>query len=69
MEMLNWKKLVAEFFGTLILVVVAVGVATESFGFKLFGLSFSAGVVTTALAFGLVLGRWPTPSDRSRAAT
>jgi aquaporin Z len=56
MEMLNWKKLVAEFFGTLILVVVAVGVATESFGFKLFGLSFSAGVVTTALAFGLVLG-------------
>ena len=46
----------AEFFGTLILVVVAVGVATESFGFHLFGLSFSAGVVTTALAFGLVLG-------------
>ena len=53
---LDWKKLVAEFFGTLILVVVAVGVATESFGFHLFGLSFSAGVVTTALAFGLVLG-------------
>lgn len=56
MEQLDWKKLVAEFFGTLILVVVAVGVATESFGFHLFGLSFSAGVVTTALAFGLVLG-------------
>jgi aquaporin Z len=53
---LDWKKLVAEFFGTLILVVIAVGVATESFGFHLFGLSFSAGVVTTALAFGLVLG-------------
>jgi aquaporin Z len=53
---LDYKKLVAEFFGTLILVVVAVGVATESFGFHLFGLSFSAGVVTTALAFGLVLG-------------
>ncbi len=55
MEQLEWRKLVAEFFGTLILVVIAVGVATESFGFKLFGLSFSAGVVTTALAFGLVL--------------
>ncbi len=53
---LAWRKLVAEFFGTLILVVIAVGVATESFGFHLFGLSFSAGVVTTALAFGLVLG-------------
>jgi aquaporin Z len=52
---LDWKKLVAEFLGTLVLVVVAVGVATESFGFHLFGLSFSAGVVTTALAFGLVL--------------
>jgi aquaporin Z len=55
MEQLNWKKLVAEFFGTLILVVIAVGVATESFGFKLFGLSYSAGVAATALAFGLVL--------------
>lgn len=52
---IDWKKLVAEFLGTMILVVVAVGVATESFGFKLFGLSFAAGVVTTALAFGLVL--------------
>ena len=52
---LDWRKLVAEFFGTLILVVVAVGVATESFGFKLFGLSYSAGVVATALAFGFVL--------------
>ena len=41
--------------GTLILVVIAVGVATESFGFKLFGLSYSAGVAATALAFGLVL--------------
>ena len=50
------SKLVAEFLGTLVLVVIAVGVATESFGFHLFGLSYSAGVVTTALAFGLVLG-------------
>jgi aquaporin Z len=52
---IDWKKLVAEFFGTLILVVIAVGVATESFGFRLFGLSYAAGVVATALAFGLVL--------------
>jgi aquaporin Z len=53
--MFDFRKLVAEFVGTLILVVVAVGVATESFGFKLFGLSFAAGVVATAMAFGLVL--------------
>ena len=52
---IDWKKLVAEFLGTMILVVIAVGVATESFGFKLFGLSFAAGVVATAMAFGLVL--------------
>ena len=52
---LDARKLVAEFLGTLVLVVVAVGVATESFGFKLFGLSYSAGVAATALAFGLVL--------------
>jgi len=49
------KKLLAEFLGTMVLVVVAVGVATESFGFKLFGQSYAAGVVVTALAFGLVL--------------
>ena len=61
------KKLLAEFLGTAILVVVAVGVATESFGFLLFGGkgvlhggigatgSVAAGVVATALAFGLVL--------------
>jgi aquaporin Z len=60
---LDYKKLAAEFLGTLVLVVVAVGVATESFGFKLFGGrlglgvsgSIAAGVVATALAFGLVL--------------
>src|ERR1700684_4140602 len=64
---LDPRKLAAEFIGTLILVVVAVGVATESFGFKLFGGTFNlatgtglngsiaAGVVATALAFGLVL--------------
>lgn len=53
----NIKKLLAEFVGTAVLVVIAVGVATESFGpgFRLFGLSYSAGVVATAFAFGLVL--------------
>jgi len=49
------RKLIAEFIGTAILVFAAVGTATLSFGFKLFGTSYSAGVVTTALAFGLVL--------------
>ncbi len=53
--MFDARKLIAEFIGTAILVFVAVGTATLSFGFKLFGTSYSAGVVTTALAFGLVL--------------
>lgn len=49
------RKLVAEVLGTALLVLVGVGVATLSFGFKLIGASTSAGVVTTALAFGVVL--------------
>lgn len=49
------RKLVAEFVGTFLLVFIAVGVATLSFGFKFFGTSTSAGVVATALSFGLVL--------------
>jgi aquaporin Z len=53
--MFDPKKLAAEFIGTAILVFIAVGVATENFGFKLFGTSVAAGVVTTAFAFGLVL--------------
>lgn len=53
--MFDLRKLVAELVGTAILVVVAVGTATLSFGFHFAGLSTSAGVVTTALAFGLVL--------------
>jgi aquaporin Z len=53
--MFNPKKLAAEFVGTAVLVFIAVGVATENFGFKLFGSSVAAGVVTTAFAFGLVL--------------
>ncbi len=49
------RKSAAEALGTALLVFVAVGVATLSFGFKVTGQSASAGVVTTALAFGLVL--------------
>jgi aquaporin Z len=53
----NIRKLVAESVGTFFLVFFAVGVATLSFGpgFNKAGLSTSAGVVATALAFGLVL--------------
>src|SRR6201996_4530943 len=49
------RKLSAEVLGTGLLVYLAVGVATLSFGFGAAGLSFAAGVVATALAFGLVL--------------
>jgi aquaporin Z len=49
------RKLAAEFLGTALLVIFAVGTATVSFGFRFFGNSPSAGVVTTAFAFGLVL--------------
>ncbi len=51
----KWRPLVAEALGTACLVFFAVGVATLSFGFKVTGLSPSAGVVATALAFALVL--------------
>lgn len=54
------RKLFAEFLGTALLVFFAVGVATLSFGKWVDGAGFagssiSAGVVATALAFGLVL--------------
>lgn len=49
------RKLTVEALGTALLVVLAVGVATMSFGFGAAGSSVSAGVVATALAFGLVL--------------
>lgn len=52
---MDLRKLFAEAVGTALLVIVGVGVATLSFGFKLAGGSMSAGVVATALAFGLVL--------------
>src|ERR1700749_2880946 len=49
------RRVFAEFLGTALLVFFAVGVAPLSFGFKFTGASVSAGVVTTAFAFGLVL--------------
>jgi aquaporin Z len=52
---INIRKLAAEAVGTFCLVFFAVGVATLSFGFNITGGSRSAGVVTTAFAFGLVL--------------
>lgn len=52
---MDLRKLFAEMMGTTLLVFFGVGVATLSFGFKLAGTSPSAGVVATALAFGLVM--------------
>jgi aquaporin Z len=49
------RKLTAELLGTALLVFAGVGVATLTFGFKLDGGSTAAGVLTTALTFGLVL--------------
>ena len=49
------RRMAAELLGTGVLVYLAVGVATLSFGFGFAGTSFAAGVVATALAFGLVL--------------
>jgi aquaporin Z len=49
------RKFVAELLGTGLLVFFGVGVATLMFGFKFDGGSVAAGVVATALAFGLVL--------------
>ena len=55
MDPTDVRKFLAELLGTALLVVVGVGVATMSFGFKLAGGSDSAGIVATALAFGLIL--------------
>ncbi len=49
------RALFAEFLGTALLVFFGAGTATLSFGFKFAGSSRSAGVVATALAFGLVV--------------
>jgi aquaporin Z len=52
---LDVRKLVGEAMGTACLVFFAVGTATLSFGFGTIGPTPAAGVVVTALAFGLVL--------------
>jgi aquaporin Z len=52
---MNPRSLFAELLGTALLVFFGVGAATLSFGFKVAGTSTSAGVVATALTFGLVL--------------
>ncbi|PRZ42791.1 aquaporin Z [Antricoccus suffuscus] len=49
------RKLVAEALGTALLVFLSVGTATLCFGFGMTGKSAAAGVVATALSFGLVL--------------
>ncbi|HEY7177479.1 MAG TPA: aquaporin, partial [Micromonosporaceae bacterium] len=49
------RKLMAELLGTGLLVFFGVGAATLMFGFGFDGGSVAAGVVATALAFGLVL--------------
>src|SRR5215471_467719 len=49
------RSLIAEAIGTALLVFFGAGTATLAFGFKTAGSSISAGVVATALAFGLVL--------------
>lgn len=49
------RSLAAEAIGTALLVFFGVGTATVSFGIRLTGASTSAGVITTAFAFGLVL--------------
>lgn len=49
------RKFIAELLGTGLLVFFGAGVATLMFGFRFAGLSPAAGVVATALAFGIVL--------------
>jgi aquaporin Z len=49
------RKATAELLGTALLVFFGAGVATVTFGFRAFGDSVAAGVLTTGLAFGLVL--------------
>src|SRR5437660_1147227 len=49
------RPLIAEAVGTALLVFFGAGTATLAFGFKTTGSSISAGVVATALAFGLIL--------------
>jgi aquaporin Z len=52
---MKFRSLLAEALGTALLVFFGAGAATLMFGFKVAGSSNAAGVVATALAFGLVL--------------
>ncbi|MFZ0217337.1 MAG: aquaporin [Candidatus Dormiibacterota bacterium] len=52
---MNPRSIAAELLGTALLVFFGAGTATLTFGFKLTGGSPSAGIVATALVFGLVL--------------
>lgn len=49
------RRYVAELIGTGLLVFFGAGMATVNFGFKAFGASVAAGILLTALVFGLVL--------------
>jgi aquaporin Z len=49
------RKFAAELLGTTLLVFFGVGAATLMFGFKFDGGSVAAGIVATALTFGLIL--------------
>jgi aquaporin Z len=49
------RRPIAEFLGTMILVVTAVGVATLTFGFKFYGENTAIGVLATSLSFGFVV--------------
>ena len=49
------RKAAAELLGTAMLVFFGCGVATVTFGFHAFGSSVAAGVISSSLAFGIVL--------------
>lgn len=49
------RKAAAELLGTALLVFFGCGVATVTFGFHAFGSSVAAGVVSSSIAFGIVL--------------
>jgi aquaporin Z len=59
------KRMGAEFFGTLWLVLGGCGSAVLAAAYPQLGIGF----VGVSLAFGLTVLRWPTRSATSRAAT
>jgi aquaporin Z len=48
------RKYAAEFLGTILLVFFGAGSATLVFGYKMFGDSLAAGILTVSLTFGLI---------------